>query len=161
MSSSPIPFHGELAPMRFSSSVEWSLTYPSPSSICGSSPWTSPVTGAHPTPMNSSAPLSVVASLSPEHTGKPRSVKSCSAQPPPLPCAFPAERATPRPQCLRRAPCHRQHAGGVPVAARPRHRLHLPPGRGPFVFRSAARAIAPGRFEGQHCANLKFCFWFI
>jgi hypothetical protein len=39
------------------------------------------VTGAHLTPTNSYAPISVAASPSPEHAGKPRSVRSCPTPP--------------------------------------------------------------------------------
>jgi hypothetical protein len=74
------PLHGELTPTHFSSSIRWSLTYPSPSSSYGSSPWMSPVTGARPTSMKSYAPPS-----EPPHRRWPPSGELHSARPYPTP----------------------------------------------------------------------------
>jgi hypothetical protein len=75
---------------------------------CKSLPPPSGATGVPLQLKHSSAPPSVDASPSLEPTGKPRSVKACMVQPPPLPRALPAGCTTPGSLCPRRAPSHRR-----------------------------------------------------
>jgi hypothetical protein len=116
--------------------------------------------------MNSSAPPSIAASPSPEHMGKPWSMKACPMQPPPLPCAFPAGCAPPRLLCPHRASHHRwraergDHAGRHPectctgILGLPCGHRAMP--QATFVPRPSRPHQASGRKIARHCSGLYF-----